>query len=45
MVFYIKVLVANPSRSELFVKTIDAWNRGIITSVLIGLFILFYFYF
>ncbi len=45
MVFYIKVLVVNPSRSELFVKTIDAWNRGIITSALIGLFILFYFYF
>jgi len=45
MVFYIKALVANPSRSELFAKSIDAWNRGIITSALIGLFILFYFYF
>lgn len=44
MVFYIKVLANNPSRSELFVKTIDAWNKGIITSVLIGMFILFYFY-
>ena len=44
IIFYIRVLVSSPPRSKIFEKSIDAWNKGVALSFLIGLFLLFYFY-